>query len=276
MVPIDEMRRNLSTVLAFRTPARDYVALEGSVLALDDQVMPGYPISAYVRELLITSNDHIETLRVVIEDLGALPSHSGWTLMRSAIETSSRALWLCQPDEQDERMRRLFRHVQDDFDRWAEVVRESKPVRQRGEPIAGQAERQRELDQLAAPYVSSSLTLQNQVREKVNIVETIRDAATASKVSTPKHQVASLWRRASGFSHGMPWAHNQSSQTQQIGDTGVNLTGTDPRFLSKMVGITMGIAHYTDWLVSSKSGVPYDLAEGEQIRYTSVRPVPGV
>ena len=151
-------------------------------------------------------------------------------------------------------MRRLVRHVQDDLDRWAEVVRSSRPVRRRGDPIEGLAERQQELNQLAAPYVSSNVTLQNQVREKVNIVGTVCNAAKDSKVVTPNYAVA-LWRRASGFSHGMRWAHHQSSQTQQIGDTGVNLTGTDPRFLSKMVGISMGIAQYTDWLVSGKAAI---------------------
>lgn len=70
---------------------------ERSVLWLDDHFTRPYQTSHAVNYLILTAVDHLHCLKTVMQDGGSQHIFAPFTLIRSAIETASTAMWLLSP-----------------------------------------------------------------------------------------------------------------------------------------------------------------------------------
>lgn len=81
----------------------------GSSLAGDDNATDPYRLSHAVVQVLISAVDHLETLRLVVQEQHVVPARGGFTLVRAALENAAVAMWLLAPSRRDERVFRLLR-----------------------------------------------------------------------------------------------------------------------------------------------------------------------
>lgn len=79
-------------------------------MALDDQALKPYLLTTEVQYALSSCIDHLQTVRnLTAADL--LPNLATYTLFRSALEHASLVMWLLDPDEQNERRKRVLVQV---------------------------------------------------------------------------------------------------------------------------------------------------------------------
>lgn len=78
-----------------------------SSMAIDDQALKPYLLTTEVQYALSSSIDHLQTIRnLTAVDL--IPNLATYTLVRSALEHASLAMWFLDPDDQQERRRRVL------------------------------------------------------------------------------------------------------------------------------------------------------------------------
>lgn len=179
-----ELQRRLDAV----TP------VDGGVLAREDANTAYDPLSNQVHHQLAIAFDHLETLSRHCQTHG-LPMSSGYTLMRTAIETTATAIWLLAPNRSDKRIIQALRLIwwsrQDadqlssslGFDRTAGTKRLLARLTQLRD--IRPANRQRRLE--LAPIATTALII-----EADRALD--RDIETMNLLTT--------WRMCSGMAHG--------------------------------------------------------------------------
>ena len=76
-------------------------------MAIDDQALKPYLMTTEVQYALSSCIDHLQTVRnLTAADL--VPNLATYTLIRSAIEHASLAMWFLDPDDQNERRKRVL------------------------------------------------------------------------------------------------------------------------------------------------------------------------
>ncbi len=101
---IDRLREEIS-------PERMAVA-PGSRMFFDNEATEYDPLSDHTAGLVASAVDHLETLRAVLPRDGGdgiLPAIAGFTLLRSALETSALTIWLLSGGTMDKRVLRSLR-----------------------------------------------------------------------------------------------------------------------------------------------------------------------
>lgn len=89
----------------------------GSSLAADDAATTPYTMSHAVVAALCSAVDHLDALRVLIQEADTVHSRAPYTLMRAALENAAIAVWLLAPASRKERvLRRLRLQWADDND----------------------------------------------------------------------------------------------------------------------------------------------------------------
>ncbi len=118
-----------------------------------------------------------------------------FTLMRSAIESASQALWLLVPDERQVRVRRRLQMA-------AENAREQSRAAEILDPEASQR-LQQGLDRFAGLAEAAGISRDHVLGKAPSLLTMVR---AASGFVAPDLPLEFLWRLGSGYAHGNVWA----------------------------------------------------------------------
>lgn len=190
-VEIDQLKKRFQT--AGRLPA-------ASSLAADDAVWPRLPLSEHARQCLASTVDHLDLVRLTIEQQRTFPTGLNGVL-RGAIVASALSVWLLGPTEATDRRERglIFsdewyrRRIQFQKGYLDDLVDEA--ARQKSEDQIKMLETDRE-DAAALRTTNSEL----------QATSVIRWAAT-HVYKEPKFVRAALseWNRLGGDAHALGW-----------------------------------------------------------------------
>jgi hypothetical protein len=167
-----------------------------SLLAGDDREMRGLWVSGLISTGVVSSLDHIITLRdMVRRDDAAVTVNAPWTLMRGALESASVALWVASGSSRKTRRARALRVWYDDFkerQKWEDDTHR---------PVTGRSgkEWQGVVESLATGFGLKA----TQVTTALNYADAVGDAGLA--VGHTRLDARARWREASGFAHGKFW-----------------------------------------------------------------------
>lgn len=139
---IDRLGFQLTMVESFGMSPKFWdIVAPGSDLDRDDQVTRPLQSSHLVAHCLAATVDHLQTARHIIDRDGTgnftLPMNGLFPVLRSALESASLAIWLLQPEDHRERIRRSVAA------RWDEMLHDDRAVlaMTEAEPGDGPAER---------------------------------------------------------------------------------------------------------------------------------------
>lgn len=173
----------------------------GSVLAMDDEDWPYWPISALATVGLGMAFDHLDAVRHTIETRRFFPlAHE--TMLRGALIGAAQALWLLGPEDRSQRLRRartLTAYIYREQEKYLQVVR-----RTRGHlPEAAEdqaAHVRRRIEELAVKREALS--------ERAAFQTTAMIVSAAEEVMLPAivADVEMIWRGGSGAAHGLAWS----------------------------------------------------------------------
>lgn len=177
----------------------------GCGLAYDDRRAGSYQVSHAVWAAMLAAVDHLACLRDSLfhwtgpDQVEARIHILGqFSLVRGALENASRAVWMLEPDDPDERLLRRLRLE------WAESSAQAQ-VRElmRAPPGKSKDDRLKELTDLLPP----ATTDQDQINAKHKAIKkrpdygTIVEAA-GSHLSSGSSQQLFLWKTCSALAHG--------------------------------------------------------------------------
>ena len=169
----------------------------GSRTATDDALTAPYQLSHAVAVSLSGALDHLQALRALLVDAEALHMAAPFTLMRSAIESASQALWLLVPDDQLVRVqRRLQMAVGDARARSTALVLLDRP--------RAEAALQERLERFAQLADAAGVPRGNVLGRAPSISTMVRAASDVAALSDLSLEL--LWRLGSGYAHGHAWA----------------------------------------------------------------------
>lgn len=197
----------------------------GSSLAGDDKATDPYLLSHAVVQVLISAVDHLETLRLVVQEQHVLPARGGFTLIRAALENAAVAVWLLAPSSSDERVFRLLRWE------WADAEDSDTALLLMGE-MTSDATRTTQIQQAAADQ-------RNQRKQALQAL------ARARQMSSD--QVSKVCGRP------VPW----KTILKEAGDAARELTGDRAKWVWT---ICSGLAHSRRWAVLAF--LKYEVAPG--------------
>jgi hypothetical protein len=164
----------------------------GSSLAGDDKRSSPYQVSHGVTHTLSAAVDHLHALKVLVEDAGTLHNSAPYTLARSAIETSSTALWMLAPKRRADRVRRRLIYAAQESKDGATMATEA------GVPVP------RELPEIMAAIqgVADRADVGDVQQPRLNVTQMIREA---DRLDYTLMNALAAWRLCSGFAHGRLW-----------------------------------------------------------------------
>jgi hypothetical protein len=173
---------------------------ERSVLWLDDQLTRPYQTSHAVNYLILTAVDHLHCLKTVMQESESQHIFAPFTLIRSAIETASTALWLLNPTDRKTRITRSLRLEANNitmlgraYDTMGVNTAETTTMRL----------------QLLRAAIEKSKVDKDVVMGGYPAVQTIIAAAT--KEAGLSHWIFAAWQLSSGSAHGKTWAGAHTS-----------------------------------------------------------------
>lgn len=193
---------------------------DGSPLAIDD--LWAYPqrLSGTVRLSINAALDHLRTIRLLVEgDL--VPWIAIFTLMRSAIETASIAIYLLEPNDRDTRLLRLLQQE------WAEISDAEKMMANAGKAIdPPRPEREalvrRPLERRPTIGTLAAVKTKPTITDKITAAQRIVNTQIPHE-GRPSGWVLSLWQGFSGLTHGRSYAAQVILDREELGydpDTG--------------------------------------------------------
>lgn len=87
----------------------------GSAMCADDERAHPYQLSHASWHSLSHSVDHLSCLRALLKDAGVIHMYAPYSLVRSALENASAAVWMLQPASRAERVARRLRFATSDI-----------------------------------------------------------------------------------------------------------------------------------------------------------------
>lgn len=189
----------------------DFAVLPGSSLAGDDRASHPFEVSQAVRHLINASVDQLHAVKVLQHDVGAEHLAVGSTLARAALENTATALWILGPHSRNERLTRTYRwHVRNYNDEKSTVGH-----------LVGDAPNDH-IDQVVRVAAERELD-EHLVRSGYATSTPVKGAVPFTNI-----RVEFLWRLASAFAHGRPWAYQGFLRR---GDAGTDADGHPVRTL---------------------------------------------
>lgn len=185
----------------------------GSSLSGDDRATDPYHLSHAVIEVLISAVDHLETLRLVVQEQHVIPARGGFTLVRAALENAAVAVWLLAPTSRDERVFRLLRWEwadAADSDNALVLMAEMTSDPTRSAEIRQNAgdqrdERKQALQTLARARKMSSDQVSRVCARSVGWADILKEAGDAARELTGD-RAKWAWMICSGLAHSRRWA----------------------------------------------------------------------
>ncbi|OLR92562.1 hypothetical protein [Actinokineospora bangkokensis] len=185
----------------------------GSSLAGDDKATDPYNLSHAVVEVLLSAVDHLETLRLVVQEQQTLPARGGFTLVRAVLENAAVAVWLLAPASRDERVFRLLRWEwadAEDSDSALLLMAEMATDPTRSAEVRQNAADQRDKRKQSLQKLAQDRHLsQNQVSQvcarPVKWADILKGAGDAARELTGD-RAKWAWMICSGLAHSRRWA----------------------------------------------------------------------
>lgn len=193
------------TLDAWRDRAAEVIEpAPGSELAVDDLEWPYLRSSSLVTTGLATAREHLHAVRILVEAQELFPAAAS-TLCRSALIGASLAVWLLQPVDCNERLRRSLSLAVEDYKRHIQFgndVTERLPP----ELVLPTATEQLDRPHLRRSQVMSLLDSVGGLAE-VNLTDDV--IPTALEFAIPdgvqRTQMLVRWRAMSGAAHALAW-----------------------------------------------------------------------
>lgn len=198
------------TVIASRpAPAQD------SDLAGDDKIWPWAPATTLCIVSLGSAREHLHAIRLLVETKQLFPSATS-TLARSALMSASVAVWMLEPDQPDERQRRMLSFALEDYRNHLAYGRQVRTTFHAND-IHSTAPEQLERMQKRSDEVRQKLEALGGKIEW-NMTDTVIPAAMRATVPTERQraQFESRWRVTSGAAHGFIWPHFGAPGTRVV------------------------------------------------------------
>lgn len=207
-------------------------SLKGSSLIGDDAATQPYHISHAAWRGLSISIDHLYTARLTIA-AGVLPTYSGFTVLRAAMENAATAVWLLSPSNRNERILRRLRLANTDmiqFDRLATLMNSVQPRTLQ--------QRQSDLKQIAAARNIPDAF----IKKGLGYEEIVETAGAATPMTAIVCKV--VWKSCSAVAHGDMSTLLGMIEHEQIGLDGniVRSSASAPvNTLALMTALTVGM-----------------------------------
>lgn len=199
------LSRLLETVTEYEGRSdRGYFEIEpDSTLYIDDAFAHPLKASAAARMAVVAAIDHLRTLRLLVER-GDIPLLAIFTLLRSAIETASVAIWLLESDDRDTRLLRLLQGA------WQEVRDASNMMASFGTDVMDPPREAREEHILRAHARRPRIGPESSFRSQPSITKKIERAQAIVSSTIERNRLSSvvlgLWQGFSGITHGRSYA----------------------------------------------------------------------
>jgi hypothetical protein len=223
--------RVFDRVTAWRRRMQDRPAhiAAGSSLTADDEATHPYLISQSVHGALVSSVDHLDALRTLIQDAHVVHARAPFTLLRAALENSATAVWLLAPGSRDERVLRRLRL------QWADFLdRETAERLFIAQPEPSRADRKAELHRLARARGLSEEQVTAVTSGKVTYSSIVAAAAREGRfLNLDERTALACWMAASGIAHARLWAvlspilHQVEVPGAPEGSTGLQLSASE-------------------------------------------------
>jgi hypothetical protein len=180
---------------------------EGSALWLDDRFTRPYQTSHAVNYLILTAVDHLHCLKTVMQDAEAQHIFAPFTLIRSAIEAGSTALWVLNPKDRKTRVTRSLKLEQNN------ITMLERAYETMGLDVSESAAPRRAL--LRAAIEKAGID-GGAVLGGYPAVQTI--IQNASKEAGLSRWIFGAWQLSSGSAHGKTWAGAHTSTFTETKD----------------------------------------------------------
>src|ERR1700733_323624 len=176
----------------------------GSQLREDDDQADPYHVSHAAWRSLSTAVDHLSCLRVPLGDAKTIHMYAPFTLVRSALENGSAAVWMLQPPQRGERLARRFRFAIED-------IRNGERARKLTGQAGPRTEKERidQIRDIAGPAGLDAAALKQRATYS-EIIQAVDESRNA------RHTIEMSWKVCSGFAHGDMWATLAASRRTQI------------------------------------------------------------
>lgn len=204
---------------------RTHEALPGSRHHDDDQVAFPFLVSSATHHALTHAIDHLACLHSTVAKAGDLPMAAPFTLMRGTIENAATAVWLMQPDDQTERIRRRLQLALSD-------VGDCEAVERLGAAATGRPPS--EMRAKIAEIGDSVGLPRDVVLGRGSSLARIVHEAGAVLPRGGAH-VEGVWRLCSGFAHGRSWSMASALHREDVRETAPGVWLVDMRAPSEAV-----------------------------------------
>jgi hypothetical protein len=222
----------------------------GSPLRGDDERTRPYQLSHAAWHSLSHAVDHLNCLHALLRDAHMIHMFAPYSLVRSALENASVAVWMLQPASRPGRVARRLRFAMVDIRNSEEAKRLTGTVGPRSEP--DRIDEVRDIARRAGVKETEAV-------RRVGYKEIVN--AAGSTLSPGTSEILLIWKVCSGMTHGDFWT------TWNAGDR-VELPGAPPgvgafNFEAKvgiLMNVTAAATHMTrlGWqLYDQRSSAPY-------------------
>jgi hypothetical protein len=200
----------------------------GSSLHGDARKSPSLQVAHAAWNGIAHSVDHLHALRALMLDAQILNIYAPFTLVRSAMENAATAVWLLEPPQRPERLRRrlkLARH-----ETWESgQVHKLLPAA----ALKGKRTTQQRLDEIRALAIQLHLD-PDEIAGQFSYERVIRTVGEATGIGGDLSVL--IWRFGSGFAHGRYWASFSLLQREEFpgqdGVVNIRLTNDVDKVLS--------------------------------------------
>jgi hypothetical protein len=228
---------------------------DGSDLADDDASLHPYQVSHAAWAAISAAVSHLGVLRDSLftpagpaRVTARIHTHGQLALVRGALETASRAVWLLEPDD---RQVRLLRRLQQE---WAESRQIEEVRREMGEPAKSKADRFALLSPLAQ-QAGIDLAAIKEAAEYTTIVR-----AAGQHIDIDPAVTVVIWKACSSLAHGEARGQIAYLTKEILGESSpgvaqVQVTG-NLLLLTAGVHAAVGMAKTALDLYAKRSGVP--------------------
>lgn len=188
-----------------------WVPSPGSDLADDDGQIPRFMPSYLARTSLATASQHLMSVVRYLHNLGPT-TMSLYSMLRTAIWGGAQAVWLLEPDDQDERLKRARQvefYSRENYLKWLHTFPDETPTRP-GSTSLAQAKEQ----------TAERLAALGDKPPKIDQTGIVRDVAKRVHGTgpNPAHLSESTWRSLGAIAHALPWELDTRINTKETID----------------------------------------------------------
>jgi len=200
----------------------------GSSLYGDARKSPSLQVAHAAWNGISHSVDHLHALQALMLDAQILNIYAPFTLVRSAMENAATAVWLLEPPQRPERLRRCLKLARHEAWESGQVHKLLPAVALKGIRSA-----QQRLDEIRALAVQLHLD-PDEIAGQFSYERVIRTVGEATGVGGDLSVL--MWRFGSGFAHGRYWASFSLLQREEFagqdGVVNIRLTNDVDKVLS--------------------------------------------